>query len=299
MYSNKPPSSISHPSIQVRTARRKAAYRRRRRRLALLKVLFLFLVAVSALYLSYRLFQAMVPPVSLPGEALDDPNRTAPQAQLTFAEKLQIIEETPEVYPDSLVQLVSKYEQTIDYVYYYPEYKDQSWEIDLSAEAASGQVPLLLQWDRRWGYSPYGTGMIGYTGCGPTSLSMVALYLLGDAKWSPLEMSKFAVENGYCSPGHGSTWTLISEGSTALGLHAAEISLSETRMKRELDQGHPIIVVVGPGDFTTSGHFMVLTGYDDTGFFLNDPNSRENSGRTWSFSVLSPQIKNLWAISKP
>lgn len=299
MYSNKQFSSTSHPSAQARTAQRKAAYRRRQRRLALLKFLFILLVVASAFYLAYRLFHAIAPPASIPSETLDDSNHTAPEAELTFAEKLQIIEETPEEYPEPLIQLASKYDQTIDYVYYYPEYKDKSWEIDLSAEASSGQVPLLLQWDRRWGYSPYGTGMIGYTGCGPTSLSMVALYLLEDAKWSPLEMAKFAVENGYCSPGHGSTWSLISEGSTALGLHASSISLHEGRMKQELDAGNPIIVVVGPGDFTNSGHFMVLTGYDDTGFFLNDPNSRENSEKTWTFSVLRPQIKALWAISKP
>ena len=41
-----------------------------------------------------------------------------------------------------------------------------------------------------------------------------------------------------------------------------------------------------------------LTGYDETGFTINDPFSAENSSRTWSYSQLEPQILNIWAIKK-
>ncbi|MCD8152609.1 MAG: C39 family peptidase [Clostridiales bacterium] len=35
---------------------------------------------------------------------------------------------------------------------------------------------------------------------------------------------------------------------------------------------------MGPGDFTTGGHFIVLTGIDSDGnVIVNDPNSRINS----------------------
>ena len=127
---------------------------------------------------------------------------------------------------------------------------------------------------------------------------MVALYLLDDSKWTPLEVAKFAEKNGYCSPGNGSKWTLMSEGSAALGLSARELPLVERYMKDELDLDHPIIMAMGPGDFTTGGHFIVVTGYDEEGFIVNDPNSRTNSEKRWSFQTLQNQIKNLWAMSK-
>lgn len=215
---------------------------------------------------------------------------------LTTAEKLEIIRTSPE-YPAEMVELVQRNEETIDYVYDYPQRKDEMASVDLSAEASGGSVPLLMQWDPRWGYLPYGDGLIGYTGCGPVSLSMAALYLTGDARWTPAEVARIATEYGYCVPGDGTSWTLIGEGSELLGLHAEELPLMESVMREELEKGHPIIVVVGPGDFTDVGHYMVIVGCDESGFQLNDPNSRANSERTWSYEVLSPQIENLWALS--
>lgn len=230
-----------------------------------------------------------------PGAA--SPDETPEYNRSDLADMLAVIQSDP-AYPEKLVELAGKNEEAIPFVYHYPEYKDTNWEIDLSAEAQQDTVPLLLQWDQRWGYTPYGDGLMGYTGCGPTCLSMVALYFLNDASYSPLKIAQFAEEQGYYVPGAGSSWTLISEGCDKLGMHAREISLTESSLKAELDAGHPIIIVVGPGDFTDSGHFMVITGYDSTGFTLNDCNSRENSARTWSFDTLSGQIKNLWAISQ-
>ncbi len=51
-----------------------------------------------------------------------------------------------------------------------------------------------------------------------------------------------------------------------------------------------------PGDFTTTGHFILLWGYDENGFFVNDPNRRSTSEKIWDFETLQPQIKNLWEL---
>lgn len=50
------------------------------------------------------------------------------------------------------------------------------------------------------------------------------------------------------------------------------------------------------GDFTTTGHYILLRGYDENGFFVNDPNRRQNSEKQWSYETLKGQIKNLWAL---
>ncbi len=55
---------------------------------------------------------------------------------------------------------------------------------------------------------------------------------------------------------------------------------------------------MAPGDFTTKGHFILLRGYDENGFFVNDPNRKSNSEKQWDFETLSSQIKNLWGIYK-
>ena len=87
--------------------------------------------------------------------------------------------------PEELLGLIRKNEELFEYVYSYPEKKDVEYEIDLSDEAKNKSVPLLIQWDERWGYKEYGTGLIGYTGCGPVCLSMVAIYLTSNPEYTP------------------------------------------------------------------------------------------------------------------
>ena len=58
----------------------------------------------------------------------------------------------------------------------------------------------------------------------------------------------------------------------------------------------PVICVVGPGDFTTSGHFLVLTGYEDGKFRINDPNSYANSQKLWAYEDIKRQIRNIWKL---
>lgn len=67
--------------------------------------------------------------------------------------------------------------------------------------------------------------------------------------------------------------------------------------QNQLASGHPIICSMRPGDFTTTGHFIVLNGYENGQFHVLDPNSNANSEKLWSYERLSPQINNLWAFS--
>ncbi len=158
--------------------------------------------------------------------------------------------------------------------------------------------PLFLQWDTRWGYVPYGGMNIGMSGCGPTCLSMVIFALTGDPSATPDALAAYSMKNGYYMKGTGTAWALMTDAPYSYGLRAAELGLDEAEMKYCLDRGFPIICSMRPGDFTLTGHFIVIYGYDDTGFFVNDPNSMERSGRRWDFETLHGQIKNLWYYSR-
>lgn len=200
-----------------------------------------------------------------------------------------------DAWPDSLIELLEKNPDAEDFVLNYPIKKDLSYDIDLREYINKSNVPLLLQWDERWGYTKYGNDMMGLTGCGPTCLSMVCLYLLDDPKYSPRYIADFAIENGYCVPGNGSSWTLISKGGVTLGLDVTELPLDKNRIIRNLQVGNPIICVMGPGDFTSSGHFIVMTGYVDGKISVNDPNSPTRSNMLWDYEDIKDQIRNLWA----
>ena len=171
-------------------------------------------------------------------------------------------------------------------------------DIDISGEVKQGEIPHFLQWDKRWGYETYGSDFLALTGCGPTCLSMVLCGLSGDTQWNPLEVARWAEEQGYYVDGSGSSWELMTTGAESLGLTASEVSFDEDHILSTLEAGTPIICVVGPGDFTTSGHFLVLRGVDEDGnILLNDPNSVVRTEKSWDLQDLMAQIRNLWSYS--
>ncbi len=168
---------------------------------------------------------------------------------------------------------------------------------ELSDLEQQEKYPLLLQWDKRWGYSPYGESIIALSGCGPVCLSMVVVTLTGNTEWTPARVAQFSEENGYYVQGVGTAWSLMTEGAEQLGVKAEELSLSESAMKAVLDEGGAIICTLRPGDFTTEGHYIVIHGYNEEGFLVNDPNCIARSNLTWSYDKLYGQIKNLWAYT--
>lgn len=198
-------------------------------------------------------------------------------------------------YPQFIIDLYERNPETRDFVMNYPLREKQ--EPDLSGYDRSQGVPLFLQWDPMWGYEEYGSSCIGITGCGPTCLAMVGYYLTGDANMTPGQIAKFAQRNGYYEKGYGSSWTLISEGGVKLGLTVQELPLVKGKITAALEDGKPVILALGPGDFTTTGHYVVLTGVEQGLFHLNDPNSAVRSKMLWSYEQLEKQIRNIWAVS--
>ena len=196
--------------------------------------------------------------------------------------------------PRSLLDLMERNPETTNFVMNYPNRKEE--EIDLSEYDLSEGVPLMMQWDTRWGYLEYGSDVVALTGCGPVCLAMAGYYVTGDEKFSPDKMVEFALDNGYYSKGNGSAWTLISEGGGKLGLDVTEIPLVKGRILDNLEAGNPIICAMGPGDFTTAGHYIVLVGEEDGLIRVNDPNSRANSEKLWAFEDIESQFRNLWVI---
>ena len=196
--------------------------------------------------------------------------------------------------PESLLELMERNPETTEFVLNYP-YR-QELGFDLSAVNREAGVPLFLQWDMRWGYTIYGTDVMALTGCGPTCMAMAGYYLTGDEKFTPNQMTKFAEESGYYAWGNGTAWSFFADGAEELGLQSKELTLMKSSIVDQLEKGRLVVLVVGPGDFTEHGHYLLVVGYEDGMFRINDPNSIIRSETLWSYERLEPQIRNLWAI---
>lgn len=199
-------------------------------------------------------------------------------------------------YPEELLGMLSRNIEMLDFVLDYPKMKGNVYADNVGKVKKDG-IPLLLQWDPRWGYGNYGESIIGISGCGPTSLSMVITGLTGDNSVTPYDVAKFAEEQEYYVPGTGTSWSLFTEGSRHFGVEGREIPLARSSIYNALQSGHPIICSMRPGDFTTTGHIIVLTGIKNGKITINDPNSKEKSNQLWDYQTLEHQINNLWAFT--
>lgn len=200
-----------------------------------------------------------------------------------------------EEYPQELLQALCNNPEMISYVSGYLT-ADGTSKGGITEDDLSTPVPLLLQWDTRWAYVPYGDSDVGQSGCAPTCLSMVIVALTGDTEATPNAVAAYSENNGYYVKGTGTSWSLMTDGSSSFDISSRELPLSKSVIFSELESGHPIICSLRPGDFTTTGHFIVLTEVVDGEIRVNDPNSKARSSKLWSFETLEGQIKNLWVF---
>lgn len=283
--------TTTRTTVRRRTGSGKlSAKRRRNRRIKRLCALAMSIVLCLGIAMAVKgMWQ------TLAGLSMELPGQTGVDTGFSEEGSVPVAVGMPD-FTEELQELLEKNEETRDYVENYPnreQYRSQA--VNLTEDFTSGEVPLLMQWDKRWGYDAYGDSMIGLAGCGPLCLDMAYLYFTEDLTMTPRRVAEYVHDSGYHTD-VGTSWSLWTEGVSELGLEGSELSLDESAMKRALDTGGLIVCSMRPGDFTTTGHFILIRGYGKDGFYVNDPNRRSTSGKTWTFDTLKSQIKNLWVL---
>lgn len=169
-------------------------------------------------------------------------------------------------------------------------------------------ITVYMQNDPAWANFLYGgqDPMAGY-GCGPTALA-IAVASLTHEPITPVDTANWSASNGYFSPQNGSVHALIPNGAKYYGLQVEVLnSLTADNFCLALSMDKLLILLMGYGDFSDSGHFIVAYGYDNNGDILvADPASSERSLIHWPADTLISQLlmtaKNggpVWVLSKP
>ncbi|MCI9079274.1 MAG: hypothetical protein HFH68_10190 [Lachnospiraceae bacterium] len=274
----------------------KKKHTKRKKFRGIINILIIFLFIIMCVVISRALSSVIF---DLINNHDNTGNKSYTSEIVSGTEKNRLIKQLKEEnYPESLVTLFEKHPETKDFVLDYKKYKDKNIKINIKKDVNTDGIPLFLQWDKRWGYKNYGGSFIAVTGCGPACLSMVQCGLSGKTKWNPYRVARMAENNGFYIKGSGSSWDLMTYGASKIGLNYNEVPFQKESILNWLDSGNPIICSMGPGDFTTTGHFIVLAGTDSNGdVIVNDPNSKENSSKTWSIDKIMQQTRNLWGYS--
>lgn len=168
---------------------------------------------------------------------------------------------------------------------------------------------FYLQIDERWAEKYYGgTDTIAKYACGPTCMSIV-ISSLTDIRIDPVQMSTWAKNNGYWFDKSGSLHSLIPDAAKAFGLQAEGVentAQASAKLKKALEDGKFVVALMGKGQFTQSGHFIVLRGLTEDGKVLvADPASQDRTDKTWELSTIIEEAKTwaaangpFWIISK-
>lgn len=205
------------------------------------------------------------------------------------------ISENSSLYPENMLKALANNPEMADFVLGYLSEREET-TCEMTDSEKEQDYPLFLQWDKRWGYLPYGDDSnIGLSGCGPTCMSMVLYYLTKNEMFTPDKIAAYAMHNNYYVEGTGTAWALMKDIASLYGITVTEPRETEISLKAELDKGHVLICAMRQGDFTVAGHFIVIYGYDESGFMVNDPNCAARSRKRWPFHEIKEQIKKVWA----
>lgn len=214
-----------------------------------------------------------------------------------------------EMYPENVIEFFLTHPEAVDWTVNYPENMEKTEEEQIAAalepikedEPCQNGIPLLYQWDERWGYLQYNVGTIATEGCGPTCLSMIAIGLTGDRSITPKVVADMSLANGYYTEQGGSTWSLMEKGAAKLGIVGTQVmEWNAAAVAAQLRAGKPMVFSLGPGDFTMLGHFIVVSGINEDGtVMVNDPNSKMNSQKSWEIQTILEQAKGMWAFTLP
>lgn len=203
-----------------------------------------------------------------------------------------------EQYPIEILLSTAGNPEMTDFAYGYLT-SDGSVTGGFTEDEQPEDYPLFLQWDVRWGYMPYGErGVVGSSGCGPACLSMAVFYLTGNRECTPDAIAQYSLDEKYYIDGVGTAWALLDNYPTEYGLTVTHPYINEENIKADLDKGNILICSVRPGDFTSEGHFIVIYGYDENGFKINDPKCVYRSRLTWTYDQIKDDIKRIWSVGQ-
>lgn len=169
-----------------------------------------------------------------------------------------------------------------------------------------------LQTDARWknyNYSAKGESKtIGSAGCGVTVAAMV-IATLKDKNVTPITTAEWSMAHGYKALNQGTYYTyfvpqLSEYGITCkrlntVNLYGQSSSAAHTEALNALKNGDWVIACMGQGNWTSSGHFILLYQYENGYVYINDPTSTSATRIKNTWNLFAKQVKYLWTVTVP
>lgn len=169
-----------------------------------------------------------------------------------------------------------------------------------------------LQTDPKWknhNYSAQGEKKtIGSSGCGVTASAMV-IATLKDKSVTPVTTAEWSMAHGYKALNQGTYYSYFVPQFSVYGigckmlnqtnLYGKSSSAAHTEALNALKRGNWVIACMGKGNWTSSGHFILLYKYENGYIYINDPASTNAARIKNTWALFSKQVKYMWVITVP
>lgn len=174
------------------------------------------------------------------------------------------------------------------------------------------QPVSYFQTDPRWKNIPYAvkgeSSTIGGSGCGPSSAAMI-LATWADKNVTPKTECAWALKNGYKALNSGTYYSYFVPAFKRYGLKCIQLNGSNiygnatasyhAQAKSAVESGDLVIACMGKGNWTRSGHYIVVWNIVGNTVYINDPASTKISRTQGDYSLFKKQVKYYWVIKNP
>lgn len=167
---------------------------------------------------------------------------------------------------------------------------------------------IYMQTDARWKNKPYRVKgentTVGNSGCGPSCAAMLISTLTGK-DFTPEDACNWSMAHGYKALGNGTYYGYFKPQFAAFGISCDMLNWVKSygnpnhqnhrKAEEMLKQGYYLIALMGKGQWTTGGHFVVLWEQDGK-VRINDPYSTKDALVNADIRTFRSQCVYYWWV---
>ena len=169
-----------------------------------------------------------------------------------------------------------------------------------------------MQRDSKWKSLSYAVdgerSTIGSAGCGPTAMAMVLASLV-NPYIDPITTASWARMKGYKVKASGTAYSYFVPQGKQYGINITSICAGNIYHKptnsahntalAELKKGNWLIACMGPGVWTSGGHYILVYGYKDGKVYINDSASTKENRACNTWDTFKNEVKYYWSVEVP
>jgi hypothetical protein len=159
------------------------------------------------------------------------------------------------------------------------------------------------QGDSRWAKVPYTScgnksQTIKSSGCGIVCAAMIVA-AWRDPKATPPAMAELAVKNGYRTKASGTAWAFFPFLAKKYGLQCVQTSgkYGLPAVRAALKKGALVVCSMGPGYFTTVGHYILAWADDGKNLIVNNPGAGHLKDKG-SYAIFTKECRAFFIFTR-